>query len=540
MRWSDKILAGSVGYIALLAGVKADTIWSTETLPASTIWSTMWSTVTSYVTKTLPASTVSVPYTVTTSVEYKETTTITVTSISISVVTSVATQYSEKDFTTTLVQPTTVTDFVTIETPTTVTDFVTEESPTTVTDFITKESPTTITDFVTQESPTTVTDFITKESPTTVTDFVTQESPTTVTDFVTEETPTTVTDFVTKESPTTVTDFVTEESPTTVTDFITQESLTTVTKPTTITVPVTIPTTVPTTIVESVTVTSTPLTGIVLCPSRTVNPTYTTSNIPADYIWGCPAGTVCTPPKIDCNFEQNPPADTYYCSPDECEPIKPETVPELNAFEASAGDACGPYPTISDEPFNFNPSSFGLLYTIFECGGCWAETCTECSTIATKTETDVETEIDYQTVTDFITVIASTTTQAPKPYSKTSAWASKAKRQQSPLPQACYRDCNNCLNIAVADGKPDDCSAGSPFSNAYHNCNTCIGNNRGGPTNAADILISLAQFTSYCASHAKRGVQFTLNGPLDTPATATAPATTPRAQLIRGRRHAVY
>ena len=475
MKCSNKILAGSVGYIALLAGVKAGTVGSTEMVPASTIWSTMWNTVTSYVTKTLPASTVSVPYTVTTSVEYKETKTITVTSISISVVTSVATQYSEKDFTKTIVQPTTVTDFVT------------------------KESPTTVTDFVTQESPTTVTDFVTKESPTTVTDFVTQESPTTVTDFVTKESLTTVTDFVTKASPTTVT------------------------QPTTVTVPVTIPITVPTTVVESVTVTSTALTQIVLCPSRTVNPTYTTSNIPANYLWGCPPGTVCTPPKINCNFEQNPPADTYYCSPDECKPIKPEKIPELNALEASAGDACGPYPTLSDEPFNFNPSSFGLGFTIFECGGCWAQTCTECSSSATET------------VTDYVTVVP-TTTKAPKP---PHSYSSKQKRQaQSPLPAACYAKCNECLQIAIADGKPADCSAGSDFSNAYGLCNTCIGSNRGGPTNAANILRSIAQFTS-CAGVAKRGVQFTLNG--ESPATAMAtPATTPKAQLIRGRRYGVH
>src|SRR6202035_360756 len=58
------------------------------------------------------------------------------------------------------------------------------------------------------------------------------------------------------------------------------------------------------------------LTGIVPCPSRTVNPTYTLSTpFPDDYTWGCQPGYICNPPQINCNLEGNWPADTYYCNP---------------------------------------------------------------------------------------------------------------------------------------------------------------------------------------------------------------------------------
>jgi hypothetical protein len=497
MRFSKSIL---IGGIAVLAGAKADgwsssaapagTVWSTlvitETLPASTVWSTL------VITETPPASTVSIPYTLTSIVDIYETTTITVTSISVSIVTSTATQYSEKDFTYTV----SISD-----------DFTT-----------TIYQPTTITDFTTQ--------------------------------------------------------------------------LTTVTSPTTTTVEQ--PTTV--TLVDSFTVTST--FSIVTCPSRTINPTYTAPTpFPDDYTWGCPPGTICTPTKIDCDFEQNPPADTYYCAPSEC--VSVGALPNLYSLEASAGTTCGPFPTISTAPFNFNPSYFGLGFTIFECGGDWAQSCsapstatttttaTELETVtltpATATETDIETvtltpatatETDIETVTlspatateteiEIITVAPATTTSWTSAWSST-GWGRLAKRQgQQNLPAACYQHCDNCLLIAANNGKvPLNCPVNGPFSVAYSNCESCIATSTGGPLAANRVLSSISQFISWCSRNdaagtakAKRQVQPTLAMPSPTPespatvqstlamasskpeslATATPPATTAKSSLARRR-----
>lgn len=440
MRFSKGIL---ISGIAVLAGVKADG-WSSPAAPASTLWPTQ------VITETLPASTVSIPYTVTSTVDIYETTTITVTSISISVVTSTTTQYSEEDFRYTVSVTTTV------------------------------NQPTTIT--VTSEFTTTI------NQPTTITDFITQ--------------PTTV------EQPTTVT------------------------------------------LIDSITVTSTPLTGIVTCPSRTINPTYTAPTpFPDEYTWGCPPGTVCTPPKINCNFEQNPPADTYYCSPDECSSVG--SLPDLTSLEALAGTACGPFPTIATEPFNFNPSLFGLGFTIFECGGDWAETCSGGST-ATTTATATETETETVTLTpatateteiETITIAPAIRTQSWSSWGPTATWGRLAKRAQE-LPAKCYAYCDNCLEYACNDGKPANCPSNSPFSVAYNNCESCIAANSGGPFIVDQVLPSISQFVAYCNNHPgatkkKRDeVQSTLviaSPTPKSPTTATPPATTAKASLTRRR-----
>jgi hypothetical protein len=458
MRFSKSIL---ISGITTLVGVKADG-WSSSAAPVSTLWYTQ------VITETLPASTVSIPYTVTSTVDIYETTTITVTTISISVVTS--------NVITTVNQPTTIT---------VISDFTT-----------TIVQPTTITDFITQ--------------PTTITDFITQ--PTTVVSPVT----------TTVEQPTTVT------------------------------------------LIDSITVTSTPLTGIVTCPSRTINPTYTAQTpFPDEYTWGCPPGTVCTPPKINCNFEQNPPADTYYCSPDECSSVG--SLPDLTSLEASAGTTCGPFPTISTEPFNFNPSLFGLGFTIFECGGDWAESCSGGSTVtttttateletviltpATTTETELETVILTPATTtateiETVTITPATSTQYWSSEGPNATWGRLEKRAQQLLPAKCYQPCDNCLEIACNNGKPANCPGNSPFSVAYSDCNACIGAHLGGSVVVDQVLPSISQFITYCsdnpgATKKKRDeVQSTLVMASPTPKsqiTATPPATTAKASLTRRR-----
>ncbi|KIX02929.1 uncharacterized protein Z518_08872 [Rhinocladiella mackenziei CBS 650.93] len=136
----------------------------------------------------------------------------------------------------------------------------------------------------------------------------------------------------------------------------------------------TVTTTTTTTVVQTTTVTTCPptttLTGLVTCTSRIVNPTYTPkAPLPSDYLWGCPPGTICTPPQIDCNWEQNPPADTYVCAPDECQPLPDLPSVDFNATWPSPTEAdCAWYePTLGY--FHLNPEHFGLTFAIFDVYG---------------------------------------------------------------------------------------------------------------------------------------------------------------------------
>lgn len=109
-------------------------------------------------------------------------------------------------------------------------------------------------------------------------------------------------------------------------------------------------------------------TGITTCETRTKNPTYTTSTpLPTDYLWGCPPGTICTPPRIDCNFEQNPPSKDYYCSPDQCKPVKP--LPDVDVLIGGAVNASCAFLTPVDGYFNVNPQFFGLDYNVYNIYG---------------------------------------------------------------------------------------------------------------------------------------------------------------------------
>lgn len=109
-------------------------------------------------------------------------------------------------------------------------------------------------------------------------------------------------------------------------------------------------------------------TGITTCSSRIVNPTYTTTaSLPSDYLWGCPVGTICKPPQVDCNFEQNPPADSYYCSPDECVPISP--LPPIEEYINQPVNSTCAFLTPIKNYFNLNPQLFQMDYNIFNIYG---------------------------------------------------------------------------------------------------------------------------------------------------------------------------
>ncbi len=112
-------------------------------------------------------------------------------------------------------------------------------------------------------------------------------------------------------------------------------------------------------------------TTIVTCASRTVNPTYTpAAPLPSDYLWGCPPGNICRPPQQGCNWEQNPPASTYVCNPDQCIPVAEAPVPEQwNATWPNPVDTnCAWYDPAPDY-FHLNPKFFGLGFDVFDVNG---------------------------------------------------------------------------------------------------------------------------------------------------------------------------
>jgi len=218
-----------------------------------------------------------------------------------------------------------------------------------------------------------ITSYIT--TTTTETDYLTKY----ITTTTTELRPTTSTEIQTK--PTTIT------VPTTITSVSGYTQLTTILVPTTV-VSVSRSTFVSTvtstqqlpgsTTTQTITTCSSPppspptstLSGLVTCPSRIINPTFTPSApLPSNYLWGCPPGKICTPKQENCNFEQNPPASSFVCSPDECKPAPdiPSSLLNITTPENPPAD-CAWYTPIEGY-FNLNPYQFGLTFAIYDIYG---------------------------------------------------------------------------------------------------------------------------------------------------------------------------
>ncbi|PGH31185.1 hypothetical protein GX50_06064, partial [[Emmonsia] crescens] len=114
------------------------------------------------------------------------------------------------------------------------------------------------------------------------------------------------------------------------------------------------------------TVTSTVLTAVSLCPSRTLNPTFTpVAPVPTNYLWGCPPGKLCIPNRSeadgDCNFEVGLPSPEFFCNPDECHPSPPRE-PYQDWDPTNSTDRKF---FASPHYYNLNPRIFGLDYDIF-------------------------------------------------------------------------------------------------------------------------------------------------------------------------------
>lgn len=185
-----------------------------------------------------------------------------------------------------------------------------------------------------------------------------------------------------------------------------------------------------------------------ICPTRTINPTYTPkSPLPTDFTWGCPPLFLCQPNKTttdgECNFEAGPPADTYYCSPEECLQVPLLHLPD-NIMK----------PTQKDYKYIFSPGYFNLNPLDFQGLGYW--------------------------IFDSINQV------------------SRKRRDSVKIPGKCYSVCNDAM-LEAEKGKTEDlCQRDAAFLTLVRACQTCVS------SVDTDVVISSAlpsfqQFLFYCS-----------------------------------------
>ncbi|KIW15370.1 hypothetical protein PV08_05416 [Exophiala spinifera] len=291
-----------------------------------------------------------------------------------------------------------------------------------------------------------------------------------------------------------------------------------------ISVPVTVPTTIvasttivsPTTIVSEKTITSVdvstvtdvttttvvsstcpppPLTGLVTCTSRTVNPTYTPkAPLPSNYLWGCPPGTICTPPQIDCNWEQNPPADDYVCSPKECKPLPDFDIPtDWNTTWPNPTEAdCAWYePTLGY--FHLDPRLFDLSFAIFDVYG--QPVCPAAAAPPPSSTTSGW--------ADWTTPTATRTPRFPRRGSKNILAEIVSRQSLGIAPAACYEVFDNTQLVAQLTGKVYDqlCLDQTPFMKGVRSCQACAATN-GGASSTTTSFPKLLAYFNWCQSQA--------------------------------------
>ncbi|KAL6240481.1 hypothetical protein RBB50_012593 [Rhinocladiella similis] len=318
------------------------------------------------------------------------------------------------------------------------------------------------------------------------------------------------------------------------TDYVTVTTTSVEIKPTTIvdtsvetsyiSVPVTVPTTIvapttivsPTTVVSEKTITSVgvstvtdvatttvvsttcppaPLTGLVTCTSRTVNPTYTPkAPLPSNYLWGCPPGTICTPPQIDCNWEQNPPADTYVCAPQECKPLPGLDIP-------TDWNATWPTPTEADcawyDPslgyFHLDPLLFDLSFAIFDVYG--QPVCPPAAAPPAPTTT--------KGWGDWPKPTATWTPKFPRRGSKNIIAEIVSRQALGIAPAACYGVFDNTQTVGQNTGFVYNqlCPDPVPFMQGVSACRACASAN-GGSSSATTDFPKLQTYFTWCQNNA--------------------------------------
>lgn len=184
-----------------------------------------------------------------------------------------------------------------------------------------------------------------------------------------------------------------------------------------------------------------------ICPTRIVNPTYTPkSPLPTDFTWGCPPLFLCQPNKTtidgECNFEAGPPADTYYCSPEECVQSPPLRPPQ-NLMQPTQSYRF----ILSPGYFNLDPLNFqGLGYWIFD------------------------------------------------------SMEKEARKRESTLkiPGKCYSVCNDAMLEAEKGKHKDLCQKDAAFLTLVRACQVCV-SSVDTEVAISDALPSFQQFLFYCS-----------------------------------------
>ncbi|KAL2387270.1 hypothetical protein RJZ90_000008 [Blastomyces dermatitidis] len=291
-----------------------------------------------------------------------------------------------------------------------------------------------------------------------------------VTVTVTETKNHTITVSSTETTVTTVPTTTTETTVTTVPTTTTETTITTTTAPGE-TISITLPGSCSTD-----TVTQTATYAVSLCPSRTVNPTFTpTVPVPTDYIWGCPPGKLCIPNRNeadgDCNFEVGLPSPEFFCSPEEC-----HDPPPLEPFQDDWDPDSSDKIIVSPHYYYLNPRLFGLDYDIFEFRNSTPEEPYPTSYPA-QSPTQYPPQYPTQNPTQYTTA-EYTTAGYPTGYAtKYATKYSTLQRRQTgnTLPRACYFQCQasgleaeNSLLAAVI------CVENSAFKARLEACHRCI------------------------------------------------------------------
>ncbi|KAK5045844.1 hypothetical protein LTR84_008937 [Exophiala bonariae] len=279
------------------------------------------------------------------------------------------------------------------------------------------------------------------------------------------------------------------------------------------------------TVTEFPVCTTAPLVGLVTCPTRTLNPTYTPPTaLPTDWLWGCPPDTLCTPKQIDCNFEPNLPADTYVCSPEDCKPVTP--LPPLDTSWDSHN--CTPY--IPPPGYaNLAPPIFDLGYDIFQFNGQPGPYCPPPPPPPPSTTwQDWTPPVSASSISSWADwSVSSPAGPAPSGWSDWTghgdrphgqSWrpsppgitprANLAERQDDApdysVPAACYNPCNAAVLNAQSCGLKGAvlCPVSGVFSQQYTNCGNCIDVNKDKAyTEPPRLISSLVKFLDYCSDY---------------------------------------
>jgi len=244
------------------------------------------------------------------------------------------------------------------------------------------------------------------------------------------------------------------------------------------------------------------LTGLVTCPSRIINPTYTPPTpLPSNYLWGCPPGKLCHPKRECCNFEQNPPAESYVCAPEECMPVA--DLPPLETWldYENVNDTCA-WLTPMDDYFNLNPTFFGLDFDIFNIYGQ-----PSCSPVLPPSIVTVEVPSPVTVATTVTALVTSGTWAAwpapPEVTKRADLSERDLEKKAVAVASECYAVCDYAAAVYQSIGNaPELCSSDGQWSSAFARVTSCT--EKYSATGVTSVASVLNDPILYCRRNSKR------------------------------------